>query len=352
MAYVRKGAFTVDVEVMDQKTHAGRKLRGNSGKPRLHPRFFAVIWLAGLIVLGTGDVSGQDYPYKPVRIFTSLAGGGTDFAARIIAQGLAAALGQPVIVENRPLLVSIETVSKAAPDGYTVLVSGDTLWIVPLLQSVSYDTVRDFSPVTFSGRSPLVLIVHPSLPVNSAKDLITLAKAKPGMLNYGAPATGSTSHLGTEYFKALTGVDIVRISYKGNGPALTAALSNEVQLIFITPPPAGPHIKTGRIRALAVTGLQQYEPLPELPTLSAAGLPGFEVLSIDSVVAPAKTPVSIIDRLQQAIVRDLHRPDVKRKFFDAGIEVVGTSQEESAHAIKSEIAKWSKVIKDAGIKVD
>ncbi len=308
--------------------------------------------IIGLMYLGTGVVSGQEYPNKPIRIYTSTAGGGTDFATRIIAQGLTGPLGQPVIVENRVAIISIETVSKATPDGYTLLFAGGTLWIVPLLQTVSYDTVRDFAPITFTGRSPAVLLVHPSLPVKSVKELIALAKARPGQLNYSSGGAGSSGQLGAELFKSMAGVDIVGIFYKGGGPALLAVLGGETQVIVNPPPPAAPHIKSGRLRALAITSLQPSELLPGLPTVAASGLPGYEVLSLDAVLAPAKTPVAIINRLRQEIVRDINRTEVKQKFFDFGIEIVGSSSEESAQFIKTDIAKWTKVIKDARIRVE
>ena len=308
--------------------------------------------MVSLAFLASGMASSQDYPNKTIRILTSAAGGGTDFAARIIAQGLSAGLGQPVIVDNRPTITALEIASKAPPDGYTLLVAGATLWIIPLLQNVSYDTLRDFTPVTFTGSSPLVLVVHPAVAAKSVKELISLAKAKPGQMNYASGGAGSSANLSAEYFKSLAGVDIVRVSYKGNGPALTALLAGETQMIFITPPPVAPHIKSGRIRALAVTSLQPTDLLPGLPTVAASGLPGFEVISIDSVVAPAKTPGAIINRLRQEIVRDINRPEIKQKFLDSGIEIVGTTPAEAAKFIKLEISKWGKVIKDAGIKVE
>jgi tripartite-type tricarboxylate transporter receptor subunit TctC len=308
--------------------------------------------IVGLMLFVTGIACSQDYPNKTIRILTSAAGGGTDFAARIIAQGLSGSLGQPVIVDNRPTITALELASKAPSDGYTLLVAGATLWIIPLLQNVSYDTLRDFSPITFTGSSPLVLVVHPAVAAKSVKELIGLAKAKPGQLNYASGGAGSSANLSAEYFKSLAGVDIVRVSYKGNGPALTALLAGETQMIFITPPPVAPHIKSGRIRALAVTSLQPSELLPGLPTVAASGLPGFEVISIDSVVAPAKTPAGIINRLRQEIVRDINRPEIKQKFLDSGIEIVGNTPAEAAKFIRVEISKWGKVIKDAGIKVE
>ena len=206
-------------------------------------RFAVGTFACGTMALAGGAACGQDYPDRTIRIHTSAAGGGTDFGARIIAQGLAPALGQPVIVDNRPLINSIEIVSKAPADGYSLLFTGATLWILPLLQSVPYDTVRDFSPVTFTGSSPYVLVVHPSLPVKSVKDLIALAKARPGALNYGSPTLGSPNHLASELFKSMAGVDIMRINYKGTGASTAGLLGGEVQVLFVTPPTVAPHIK-------------------------------------------------------------------------------------------------------------
>jgi tripartite-type tricarboxylate transporter receptor subunit TctC len=306
----------------------------------------------GLIPAMPGTAAAQPYPGKTIRILTSAAGGGTDFAARIIAQGLVSSLGQPVVVDNRPTINAIEIASKSQADGYTLVVVGATLWIIPLLQNVNYETLRDFTPITFTGSSPLVLVVHPTVAAKSVKELVALAKSKPGQLNYASGGAGSSANLSAEYFKSLAGLDIVRVSYKGNGPALNAVLGGEVQMIFITPPPAGPHVKTGRIRALAVTSLQPSELQPGLPTMAASGVPGFEVVSIDAVVTPARTPAAIINRLQREIVRDINRPEVKQKFLDAGIEIVGNTPDEATRFIKGEITKWSKVIKDAGIKAE
>ena len=311
-----------------------------------------VVWVISLAMLGAGVASGQEFPNKAIRIVSTGAGGGNDFVARIIAQALTGNLGQQVIVENRPGangIIAAQTVAKAAPDGYTLLNYSGGFWLLPFLQKVPYDPVKDFSPVTLAVSSPSILVVHASLPVKSVKELIALAKARPGDLNYGTGSTGSTPHLAAELFKAMAGVNILRIPYKGSGVALNAILVGEVQLVFATAGPVGPHVKSGRLKALAVTSLKPSALAPGLPTV-AATLPGYDAASVFGVFAPAKTPAAVINRLNQELVRVLNGADVKEKFLAAGIETVGTSPQEFAATIKSEMDRMGKVIKDAGIR--
>ena len=311
-----------------------------------------VVWVISLAMLGAGVASGQEFPNKAIRIVSTGAGGGNDFVARIIAQALTGNLGQQVIVENRPGangIIAAQTVAKAAPDGYTLLNYSGGFWLLPFLQNVPYDPVKDFSPVTLAVSSPSILVVHASLPVKSVKELIALAKARPGDLNYGTGSTGSTPHLAAELFKAMAGVNILRIPYKGSGVALNAILVGEVQLVFATAGPVGPHVKSGRLKALAVTSLKPSALAPGLPTV-AATLPGYDAASVFGVFAPAKTPAAVINRLNQELVRVLNGADVKEKFLAAGIETVGTSPQEFAATIKSEMDRMGKVIKDAGIR--
>ena len=307
----------------------------------------------GLMILGVSVASGQDYPNKPIRLVTSQIGGGSDFTARLIAQGLSDGLGQSVIVDNRPTgVIPGEVVSKSLPNGYSLVVTGNNLWTSPLLQQVPYDPVKDFSPITLSGRSPSILVVHLAVATNSVKELIALAKAKPGALNYASGASGGTLHLAAELFKAMAGVDIVRVNYKGGGPALSALIAGEVQLFFASAGSVMSYVKSGRVRALAVTTRQSSALAPDLPALAASGLPGYELVSIDGILAPAKTPVTVINRLNQEIVRFINKSDVKEKFFNVGIETVGSSPQEFAAFIKSDMSVMGKVIKDAGIRSD
>jgi len=307
----------------------------------------------GLMVLGAGVVSGQDYPNKPIRIVTAVAGGGSDFTARLIAQGISGPLGQPVVVENRGSgVIQHEYLSRTPPDGYGLLVTGSSFWIFPLLHKVPYDVARDFSPISLLVREVLVVAVHPSLPVKSVKELIALAKARPGELNYGSAAIGSPQNLGVELFKAMAGVNIVHVPYKGDAPAITALISGEVQLVFTDAGLVAPHVKSGKLRGLAVSSAEPSELAPGLPTVAASGLPDYEATAMTGIFAPGKTPRAIIDRLNQEIVRFIKRTEVKEKFFNAGADTVGSSPEQFAATIKSEIARMGKVIKDAGIKAD
>ncbi len=298
------------------------------------------------------QTAAPGYPSKPIRVVTSDAGGGSDVIVRVIAQAVTAPLGQQVVIDNRGGgVIAGEIVSRAQPDGYTLIYYGSTLWILPLMRkSVPYDTVRDFAPITLAVSSPNVLVVHPSVAAKSVKELIALAKTKPGELNYASAAAGTIPHLAAELFKSMAGVDIVRIVYKGTGAALNDLLGGQVQVMFATAPSAAPHVKTGRLRALAMTTAQPSSAFPDLPTISAAGLPGYEAVQISGMFAPAKTPVSIINRLNQDIVRALHQPSVRDKLASTGVEVVGSTPEQFSAKIKSEIARMGKVIRNAGIR--
>jgi len=314
--------------------------------------FLRWIFPVGLIVIGTGAVSGQDYPNKPIRILTSAAGGGSDFTARQIAQGISGPLGQPVIVDNRGGgIIAAEVVSKAPPDGYALTVQGAALWIVPFLQKAPYE-VGDFSPIVQTERIVFIVAVHPSMPVKSVKELIALAKARAGELNYASVSIGGSTHLAVELFKSMAGINIVHIPYKGAATAVPALLSGDVQLMIFDTGVLGPHVKLGKLRGLAVTSGQPSALFPALPTVTASGLPGYETVGMTGLFAPVKTPAAIIDRLNQEIVRALNRPEVKERFLSAGLEIVGNSPEQFAATMKSDMAKMGKVIKDSGIKVN
>jgi tripartite-type tricarboxylate transporter receptor subunit TctC len=312
-----------------------------------------VMWMiaGGVLLLGARAVSGQIYPNKPIRIVTSEAGGGNDVQARLIAQGLTRALGEQVIVENRPSgIIPGEIVAKAQPNGYTLLLYNNALWTGPLIQNTPYDAVKDFSPVVAVAKAANVLVVNPALPIHSVAELIALAKAKPGELNYGSSGTGASNHLAGELFRTMAGINIVRINYKGAGPALTALLAGELQLMFPTAGAVAPYMRAGRVRVLAVTSAEPTALAPGVPTIAASGLPGYESISIYGVFAPARTPRALIDKLNQEIVRLLNRADIREKFFNAGMETMGGSPEQLAATVKSEIARIGKVIKEAGIR--
>ena len=314
--------------------------------------------LAGIVSLcvltfGSGGVLGQEYPNKPIRILAGGAGGGSDFDARQVAQGISGPLGQSVIVDNRAsALITAETLAKSAPDGYTLMVNGSSSWINPLLQKTPYDTLRDFAPITHIARSVQVVAVHPSVPAKTIKDLIALAKAKPGELNYGAVTVGGPAHLAGELFKSLAQVQIVSVHFKAQAASVTALISGEVQLMFSDSNAVLPHAKAGKLRALAITSAEPSAVVPGLPTVAASGLPGYELVGAGGMWAPVKTPVAIINRLNQEAVRTLNRADVKERYFNAGLEILTNSPEAFDALIRADIARMGKVIKDAGIKVD
>ena len=313
-------------------------------------RIVAAGFCGFMLVAGSGAVCGQAYPVKPVRIVTSAAGGGNDFAARLIAPVLAAGLGQPVIIDNRGAALVAEMVAKAPADGYTLAFAGTTLWLAPFLrESVSYDPVRDFAPVTLAIKQPTVLVVHPSLPVKTVKDLIALAKARPGELNYASGPIAGPQHLTGELFKAMAGVNIVVIPYSGAGPGINALIGGHVHLMFPSPGSVAQHVKSGRLRALAVTSAQPSALLPELPSI-AATVPGYESMSLVGVFAPAATPAAIVGRLNQELVRTLNRADVKDTLLKTGVEAVGSSPEQLAAMLKTEMTKWGNLIRTAGIR--
>ncbi len=308
------------------------------------------IFAMGLIVAGASVVSGQDYPNKPVRIISPGPGGDTDFKARLVAQAMSGPLGQQVIVENRPAgVIPAQLVSKSPADGYTMLIAATSLWIGPFLEAAPYDPVTDFTPLTLMSTSPNILFVHPSLPVKSVKELIALAKARPGELNYGSGATGASTHLSPELFKSMAGLNIVRVRYTTGSQRVNALLGGEVQVQFESAAVL-PHVKTGKLRALAVTSAEPSALAPGLPTMAASGVPGYAWEGMNGMFVPAKTPAPIVARLNQEIVRALNNADVKARIFNAGEEVVGSSPEQFATAIKSEMARLGKVIKDAGLR--
>ena len=314
-------------------------------------RAMVSVCCAGLMLAGN-TAQAQNYPTKLVRILTAGTGGGNDVNARIMALGLTGALGQQVIVENRPTTLLPDAVARSAPDGYTLMVYSGGLWIQPFLSQVNYDPGRDFTPITYVAKSPLIVVVHPSVPVNSIKDLIALAKAKPGALNYTTGGTGSASHLGPELFKQMTGVDMVRVPYKNGSQEIADLLSGQVQLTFGGGGTFASHIKSGKLRGVAVTSSQPSVLFPNLPTVASSGLPGYESTQIYGLFSPAKVPDAIIRRLNQDSVRYLQTEDAKQKILAAGMEAVGSSQEEFAAVVKADMAKWGKLIKELGIHED
>jgi tripartite-type tricarboxylate transporter receptor subunit TctC len=307
---------------------------------------------AAVLLLGSGVTFAQDYPVKVIRIVTSPPGGSNDFVSRLILKGLTERLGWQLVVDNRPTVLAPEVVARTAPDGYTLLVSGGTFITGYLIEKLPYEPLRDFAPISLTHRQPNILVVHPSLPVKSVRDLIALAKARPGQLNYASSGVGATNHLAGELFNVMTGVRIVRINYKGVGPAVNAVLSGEVQLMYANLASVSNHVQSGRLRPLAITSAEPSPLRPGLPTMAASGLPGFEAVVMTGVYAPAGTPAAIVNRLNQEIVRVLNSPDIKERFTSIGIETVGSSPQELTAAMKAEIARTGRLIKEAGIRTE
>ena len=315
-------------------------------------RFVVWIFSIGIIVPGTGVVSGQSYPSKPIRIIAPDAGSSSDVTARLLAQGITAGLGQQVIIDNRGSgVLSAEPAAKAPPDGYTLLIAGGTFWTFPLLQKTSYDPVKDFVPITTIEQSTNVVAVHPSLPAKSVKELIALAKAKPGELNYGSGPNASSSHLAPALFVHMAGANIVRVPYKSSGQATTALLGGEVHMVVVSATVVAPHHKAGRLRALAVTSAGPSALFPELPP-AAATVPGYVSVGVTGIFGRAGTPDAIIRRLNQEMVRYLKTPEAKEKLLAVGAEPVGDTPEELAAFVKSDMEKLGKLIKDIGLTIN
>ena len=312
---------------------------------------YAVAWG---VAFAAFSASAQ-YPAKPVRFVAPYpAGGVNDIVARILGQRMAAALGQPWVIDNRPGRggnIGTEAVAKSPPDGYTLVHGGmGSLPLGPFLGKVSYDAVRDFVPITLTARAPNVLAVHPSLPARSVKELVALAKARPGELNYATSGVGSTPHLTAALFTSMANIRMAHIPYKGGPPATTDVLAGQVPIGFAPIPSFLPHIVSGRLRGLAVTGLQRSPSLPSLPTVNESGLPGFEMSPWFGVLAPTGTSAEIVGRLNTELVRALRSADVATQFSAQGVEPAHSSPDEFLGVIKADLKKWGKVIAEAGIK--
>jgi tripartite-type tricarboxylate transporter receptor subunit TctC len=312
--------------------------------------------VAGALLAGSLPAWAQPYPNRPLRIVVPFPpGGGTDIGTRIVAQKLQEAWGQAVIVENKPGaagIVGTELTAKSAPDGYTFMMGniGTHAINVSLYKKLAYDPVRDFAPVSMVADLPLLLLVHPSVPANSVKELIALAKSQPGKLNFSSSGAGGSMHVAAELFKSMTGVDMVHIPYKGGAPAVADLLSGQVALSFSTVLETIQHVKAGKVRALAVTNDHRSIALPDLPTIAEAGLPGYQSISWLALFAPAGTPKDIVNKVSAESVRILKLPDVKERLLAQGAEPIGSTPEQLATILSADIAKYAKVIRESGYK--
>jgi len=306
----------------------------------------------------SAHVTAQTYPLKPVRLISPYAsGGGSDTLARILGQKLYEAWGQPVVVENRPGAagtLGAETVARATPDGYTLLVTPSAvLTINPhLYAKLRYDTFKDFVPVTMASNSPYLLVVHPKIPASSVKELIAYAKMNPGKMNYSSSGNGSSTHLAGVLFNNMAGVEIVHIPYKGAAPAIVDLLAGNIQMRFSSVVPVLPHVRSGRLRGIAISSPKRYGPLPDMPTIAESGLPGYAVESFYAVVAPAHTPRAIVSKINAEVVRNLRSPEVAAHMAADGAEVIGSSPEELAKALRDDYARWAQPVKDSGARAD
>ena len=303
-----------------------------------------------------GALCAQNYPAKPIRLVVGFTpGGGVDINARLLAAKLSEYLGQQVIVDNRPgagTNIANELVAKSAPDGYTLLMSTATVAInMALYKKPNYDTLRDFTAVSLFSASPNILVVNASVPVTSVAQLVALARARPGQLNYSSAGSGTTQHLSGELFKTRTRTDIVHIPYKGTAPALTALISGDVDLSFANIPAIHAHVKSGRLRPLASTGPKRSELMPDVPTMKEAGV-DMEVAVWYGVLAPAATPPEVVNKLAALITRAAHDPDLRQRLLDQGAEPVGNTPEEFSRLLRAEVAIWAEVVKASGAKAE
>ncbi len=323
-----------------------RYCRGHSEK------FRPLLYALAAVALGIGPAHAQSWPSKPMRVLTVEAGGALDITLRTVTQAMTPSIGQPFVIENRPSNTRPEQVIlKSAPDGYTLLYWANPMWLTPFLQDVNYDPLKDFVPISLVARAPGVLVTNAALPVKSVKELVDLAKAKPGTLNFGSTSAGTSPHLAAVLFNTLAGIDVVSIFYKGTVQGVNDVVAGRVQFMFPSVASTLPLIKSGKLRALAVTSADPSELLPGVPPV-AATYPDYEAVSMHSMFAVANTPQTIIARISQEVAKAVRLPEVKDKLFNIGIEVVGSSPQQLAATMKSEMTKTGKLIKDKGIRAE
>ena len=313
----------------------------------------SLVLLFALVVTATSGA--QSYPTRTVRVLVPYApGGGSDILGRMLSPKVSEELGQQFVIDNRPggnATIGTQMMARAAPDGYTLGVVDNAFTTNPsLFRNLPYDALKDFAPVTVMASSPFILLVHPSLPVKTAKELVALAKARPGQLTFASAGGGTGSHLSMELFRVVTGISLIHVPYKGAGPAVTGILSGEATIFFALPAAMTQHVKAGKARALAVTDARRYPGLPDVPTLVEAGIQGVDANPFWGVVAPAGTPAAIIDRLHVAYAKHINAEDMRKRLVGMAFVPVANTPSEFAAFIKADAAKWDKVIQSAGIQ--
>lgn len=318
----------------------------------------AVTFLGAIFLMPVGHGAESDYPTKPIRVIVPFAvGGSTDILIRGVGQKLSEQLGQSLIIDNRGGAggaIGAELAAKAPPDGYTIMATTSGVVVVnpSLYRKLAYDPIKDFAPIAIIASLPNMLVVHPSLPVNNVKELVALAKARPGQLTYASGGNGTSNHLAGELLKYLAGVNVTHVPYKGGGPAVLATLIGEVTMLFATMPSAMGHVKNKRLKALAVTSRKRSSATPQLPTMIEAGVKDFDISIWIGAVAPRGTPDRAIDRLNKEILNALQAPEVASRLRSEGYEIVGSTPDDMSAAIKQETERWARVIKAAGIRAD
>ena len=316
-----------------------------------------VALIMAMVACTSGIALAQTYPAAPVRLIVPFpAGGGVDSAGRILATRLTESFGKSFVIENRGGAngnIGTDVVAKSAKDGYTLLFTGAGFVTNPSLYAkVPYDAIKDFDPISLMALGPNVLVVHPSLPVKSVKDLIALAKAKPGQIGFAGSGSGSTPHLAGELFNTMAGVQMVHVPYRGSGPAMIGVLGGETPVMFLPAINAGPHVQSGRLRAIAITSTVRLASMPELPTVAESGVKGYESSQWYGVLAPAGTAENILNSISAHVMKIMQTADVKQRLHDDGLVPVGGTREQFSVYIKSEIVKWAKVIKQSGARID
>jgi tripartite-type tricarboxylate transporter receptor subunit TctC len=314
------------------------------------------ILIAAALMLVSINAAAQNWPSKPLRYIVPFPPGAfNDTLARIMSSELPKALGQPVLVENRPggnTIIGTEAAAKSPADGYTMFGAALPFAVIQSLYKTSFDVTKDFVPITLAGTTPNLLVANPNVPINTVKELIAAAKAKPGSLNYASTGNGTSNHLSFELFKSMTGTQVTHVPYKGSAPAVTDLIAGQVQLMFDNTPNVLPQVKAGKLKAIAVSSKKRSTMAPEVPTVDEAGVPGYDVTVWFGILAPAGVPKEIVQRLNTEMVKIMRSPEVTDRFNKAGVDVVASSPEYFTDFLKSEVARWAKVVQDANIKAD